>query len=381
MKLIYISEGNIPSLAANSIQIMKMSQAFAELLPSFELVTLGDIHSLLSRKQFDFCTWYGISNSFKITRLPFLLRSSYPFPANYRLRGFAKLAAIYVRWRRPDVVYTRSESAARIALRLGLRTIVETHAPASSKSWYWRYFNKGVSNRLLGLVTISSGLAESYVATGVPSEKVMVARDGVDIERFDITMTKDVSRQTLNLPVESRIAVYVGHLYDNRGIEEIFAVAEKARDVLFLLVGGWEKDVMRRREEAKRRKLTNVRIPGFVPNAQVPLYLSASDVLLMPYSQYVNTVRWMSPMKMFEYMAAGKPILATDLPPIREVLHDGHNAVLVAPDDSSALLDGLNTLLHDPALMNRVASRAFQDVQIYTWRKRAERILTFFSNG
>lgn len=376
-KLIYISEGNIPSLAANSMQVMKMSQAFAEVVASFELLTLGDLSSWLLKKKFNFATWYGLHHKFRITRLPLLMRSSYPFPANYRLPAFPKCAAWYACERQADVIYTRSEDAAWYAFRRGKRVLLETHSPASANIWYLR-LNHKVADKFLGIVTISPVLAESYILRGLPREKVIVAFDGVDLERFGQNLSKETARSKVGLPLDLKVAAYVGQLYENRGIEEIYHCAREMADVLFILVGGWDTDVRRRRQEIEQLRLPNVHIVGFVPNAQVPLYLAASDVLLMPYSEQVSTVHWMSPMKMFEYMAANRPIVAPNLAAVKQVLQDNRNGVLVAPDNAKALSSAIRLLLDNDTFAERLACQAYQDVQGYTWLKRANRVLTHF---
>jgi glycosyltransferase involved in cell wall biosynthesis len=379
-ELLYVSEGNVPSMAANSIQVMKMSQAFAKALPSFELVTLGDLSSWIRQERFDFWTWYGVQHPFPITRLPLLWHASYPFPQYYRLRRFAKWAALYACWRQPRILYTRLGDVARYALLLGHNVLLETHAPASAhSSWLLHLANERAPGNLLGIITISPFLADSYVAIGVPRERVIVAFDAVDMERFDQEVSKGIARSSLNLPVSAHIAVYAGHLYENWGIESIFALAKRIPEVLFVLVGGWEADVEQRRHEAEQQGLQNVRMVGFVPNARVPTYLAAADVLLMPYSKDAGTARWISPMKLFEYMAAKRPILASSLPTasICQVLRENQNALLVPPDDVKALAEALTALLQDPSLRDRLALQAYEDAKAYTWDRRAETILQF----
>jgi glycosyltransferase involved in cell wall biosynthesis len=107
---------------------------------------------------------------------------------------------------------------------------------------------------------------------------------------------------------------------------------------------------------------------GQVPNRDVPTYLWAADVLVMPYTSQTPTVRYMSPLKMFEYMAAGRPIVATDFPVVREVLRDGHSALLVAPDSAEALRAGLQRVLSDPSLQRRLADAAREAAKAYSWR-------------
>ena len=127
----------------------------------------------------------------------------------------------------------------------------------------------------------------------------------------------------------------------------------------------------------------NVSLVGFVENQRLPLYQAAADILLMPYERSIagssggNSAAYASPMKMFEYMASQRVIISSDLPVIREILNDS-NSVLCPPDDSTAWGQSLMQLLNDPSLRQRLANQAWQDVQAYTWEKRAEKALADF---
>jgi glycosyltransferase involved in cell wall biosynthesis len=125
----------------------------------------------------------------------------------------------------------------------------------------------------------------------------------------------------------------------------------------------------------------NVRIEGYVPHGVVPKYLKAADVLVMPYERGAQDVRgsliaeFMSPLKMFEYMASGTPIVSSDLKVIREVLRDGENAVLFRAGDGKAMLDAIMLLATDSALASRIGEKAMADARGYTWQERARSIL------
>jgi glycosyltransferase involved in cell wall biosynthesis len=111
--------------------------------------------------------------------------------------------------------------------------------------------------------------------------------------------------------------------------------------------------------------------------------MCAVDVLLMPYQANVSiglrghdTARWMSPMKMFEYLGSGVPIISSDLPALREVLTDGRNALLVAPDDRDAWLGALDRLVSDPELAGRLGAQGHSDyLERFTWDTRAKQLL------
>ena len=173
---------------------------------------------------------------------------------------------------------------------------------------------------------------------------------------------------------------YVGHLYPGRGIEIIEALARECPDMLFLVIGGNESDVTERR---RQNVWQNLRFLGHVPHPVARRAMSSVDLLLLPYQEQVSigldghdTGRWMSPMKMFEYMSSGTAFIASDLPVLREVLRDGDITVLVPPKSVEAWRRSILALRDDPALRRDLARRAYEDCQgNHTWRRRAERIV------
>jgi glycosyltransferase involved in cell wall biosynthesis len=368
MNLVYISEGNIPSPAANSMQVMKMSQALSALVEGFELLTVGDLYSCAFRRGFDFWSWYGVRRPFTITRIPLLLRPSYPFPAQYRNPRFPRFAAAYARLKRPDIVYTRALRIIPLLLCRRLHVVFESHAPADGDALQRRGLVQ--DHNLLGIVALSPETAEAFSAAGLDAGRLMTAEDGVDLDQFSAQTPAHEARRHLALG-PGPLAIYAGHLYEHRGIEEIFEAARMLPGVTFLLIGGWEHDISLRRQQVQRQGLHNVTIAGFVPNARIPLYLHAADVLLMPYcdSESKNGIR--SPLKMFEYMAAGRPIIATDVASIRRRLSHGTTAWLIPPGDSRALRDGILHLVQHASVARGLASRARQEVAAHSWDRRA----------
>jgi glycosyltransferase involved in cell wall biosynthesis len=163
-------------------------------------------------------------------------------------------------------------------------------------------------------------------------------------------------------------------------VELILDLAEKLPEVQFLLAGGEAGDVERVRQEAQRRGLQRLLLAGFVPNARLPGYQAACDVLLAPYGEKVaassggDIARYLSPMKLFEYMACGRPVIASDLPPLREILNDA-NAVLLPPGDLQAWVDSITFLMIHPEKALKLGEQARQDAVQYSWEQRAGRLL------
>ena len=167
-----------------------------------------------------------------------------------------------------------------------------------------------------------------YYPTLLSPEQIIVEPDAVDLERFEALSDVRVARLKSHLPEDVFTVGYSGHLYEGRGIDLILELVERLPTINFILMGGEEVHIENWRRVIRNRELKNVTLIGFVPNAELPLYLAACDVLLMPYQQNIqvqgstiSTHEWMSPMKMFEYMAAKRLIISSDFPILRTVLH------------------------------------------------------------
>ena len=339
MKIWYVTDARLPGQAANTVQIMKMCAAFS---------TVGHEVSLFVRleKAFprsDLYAHYAVPENFRIEQAPRLIpgrSSSDRWNVPFTLSALPSLKCNVSNF---DVLYTRLPLLASLAARLGVRTALEAHRLLPMDGWFSSRIARGLAQNskrdsFAGLIGISSVLSAWYADFGVMQSKVLTAHDGVDLERFTPPLEKNEARRRLGLPINQRIVCYCGHLYKGRGIDELFACAKVMTETLFLFVGGSSGDVSKYQALAKTQSLKNILLTGFKPNGELPAYLYASDVLVMPYNQQTGSSSFMSPMKLFEYLAAGRPIVATDFPSIREVLDDRNNAILVAMPLSNSSL-------------------------------------------
>jgi hypothetical protein len=204
-----------------------------------------------------------------------------------------------------------------------------------------------------------------------------------------VPIKKELRRSTLENLVHKNsgswrgVCGYFGHLYTGRGIEVIKSLAERHTNVLFLVFGGNQEDLEKHIAENTH---VNLCFYGHVPHATAMGIMKCVDVLLMPYQTMVSigidrhdTARWMSPMKMFEYLASGVPVISSDLPVLREVLHDGKNALLVPPDDMDAWSKALDRLLNDDELAESLGVQGHLDYQTnHTWTLRARKLIDTF---
>lgn len=374
LRIAYLAVSIVPSRTANSVHVMKMCQAYAGLghrvtlwVPAWRRGREPGVRDLHG--------FYGVERSFAVRRVPVP-------PRPLQLPSIAGLMPLLAAAGRPHLVHSRGLASAWGAARLfRLPTLFETHAPPPENPRRRRLFESLVrAPSLRGVAAISGALAARLGPHLPPGVETLVAPDGVDRAWIDGAPERGEARRRLGLAGERRrIAVYTGHLYAGRGIELIEEVARRRPDHLFLLAGGREEDLARWRERA--RGLDNLRFAGFRPPAEMPLWLAAANALLMPYADRVevsgggDAVQWMSPMKMFEYLAAGRPILASTLPVLGEVLEDGGNALLLPYAEPARWSEALARLAADPGFAEGLAERARADAARYTWEARARRLL------
>lgn len=374
MKIALIAPTAMPARRANTIQVAKMAQALVSLGHEVRLAAPG----IAPAGGFAWEAWqrhYGLRQQFPVEWLPsrtVLRRYDYAWRA--------------LRWSRvwgAELVYTRLPQAAALGSLWGLPLTFEVHdLPASTGARLMlRLFLTGKGARRLVVITrrLADDLAKGFTLPQRPGF-LLVAPDGVDLERYLDLPAPAVARQRLRqagLALQERFtAGYTGHLYPGRGIELLLQIAASMPQVTFLLVGGEPQEVDRRSADARQRGLTNVLFTGFVPNADLPLYQAACDALLMPYQRQVaassggDIAPYLSPMKVFEYLACGRPILCSDLPVLGEVLNPG-NAILLSPDEPEAWQAALQLIIRDPERGASLGRAARATAPRYTWEARA----------
>lgn len=382
MKVGIVAPTYIPSRRANTVQVMKMAQALCALKHTVCLVVPGRDEDSSPPSWDELAYQYGLEHKFPVEWLPArprFRRYDYGFHA--------------VRWARhwdAEVLYTRLPQAAAVASLFGMPTILEVHdyPQGTLGPILFRAFLKGPGARRL--VVITQALAvELSRGLGAPSSSpfMVIALDGVDLSRYTDLQSQEEARQEIaeilpGIPLrgDQFVAGYTGHLYPGRGVGMLTDIAARLPEVHFLIVGGEPQDVRRLENEVKSRDLENISLTGFIPNTELPRYQAACDILLMPYQRRVTAssggdiASYLSPMKLFEYMASGRAILSSDLPVLREVL-SSENAVLLPPDDVNAWVEALKGLRTDPQSCAALGTQARRDAKRYTWEARAERIM------
>jgi glycosyltransferase involved in cell wall biosynthesis len=378
MRLVYISPSVVPSRAANSVHVVMQCEALINKGADVVLYARRAIpkeedlpDTILSAYGVDLCKARIVS-----------FYSRFKLATNLRIAVHALWDLMRRKW--PDAIISRNLYASYFIGVVTRRAVLfETHQLEIG-------FRKLLQGEIMSCpwvttIVISNKLKD-YLEQhhGIEPARTLVLHDAAPdgIEPIPRSARRDKLIETLPA-IEGHwdsICGYFGHLYSGRGVEVIEGMAKARPHILFLLFGGNEDDVLIKK---KSNRLTNLIYIGHVPHQVAQQAMRSVDVLLMPYQQNVSigvaghdTARWMSPMKMFEYMASGVPIISSDLPVLREVLVDERNAILVSPSDRDEWCEALDRLLADSSLAGSLGQHAHQDYKDrHTWGARARAIL------
>jgi glycosyltransferase involved in cell wall biosynthesis len=290
--------------------------------------------------------------------------------------------------RRRAVVFTRDLQLADVLLRLPgrPRVVYEAHAvealmyaergalygtserPDPRKRARLSAREGRVWRRAAAVVTTTAGIRDTFAETYGTRVGVRVVPNGCD----------PPEGRFRGLPEGEPEVLYAGQLYPWKGVDvlvQAFALVPRGRLVILGGIEG-EKDLARVRALVDRLGLgSRVDLRGLVPQARVADALARATVVAVPFLRTAMTERHTSPLKAFEAMAAGRAIVASDLPSTREVLRHGETAWLVPPGDPAALADGLRRLLEDPALATSLARSAHAHARAFAWPARGRALV------
>jgi glycosyltransferase involved in cell wall biosynthesis len=366
VRIAYLAASPVPSSVASSVQVVKMCQGMARL--GHEVVLLVPDRPEVRRNVADVHEFYGVDRCFEVRQV------RWP-PAAGRLYYLCAAAMAWAaRGLRPDVVYGRFPEATAACAGLGLPVIFESHLPPRTTGVTGLLYRRLHSHRRLRrIVVISEALKQEYLRRFRVREQLLkVVPDAADDPG-------EAPGDRLGPPERIQVG-YVGNIYPGKGVETVFAMAAACPWADFHVLGGEPSQLPPWEEQA--RQLSNLRLHGHVPHGQTDRYRLGCDVLLAPYHRRVSThgggeaARWMSPLKLFEYMATGRAILVSDLPVLREVVRDDVHVIFCEPENTGAWVDALKRLAGDPALRSRLGREARAEfLRKHTWTTRARAAL------
>lgn len=372
MQILYISSSRVPSRAANSIHVMKICSAMANNGHEVHLMT-ARAKKDTEKGVVDVFDFYGVKKNFNLYRLYWM---NIPmFSIIYSLNILLIFLNLTLKNRQRPLCFSRYLHGLYLLSFFGPPLRLEMHLTLSDRKFERVIFKKLIKkSNFKKLVVISEKLAEIYINEFPElSNKIVVAHDAADIVDLN---------EKIQLHGNGKLNLgYVGHLYKGRGVRLMIDLVKNKSDIDLHLIGGTENDIEFWKNESAQFK--NVHFYGFKSPKETVLYRNSCDILLAPYEKKLSiaggdldTSRWMSPLKIFEYMSAKKPIICSDLPVLREVLVDKQNAILCEPESLDSWSTAVENIRRDSDLSAKIADNAYNDFRNkYTWTQRAKLIL------
>lgn len=378
MNVRYIANIRLPSEHTHGIQIMSMCRAFANAGWTMELLVSGRRNPTPGEP----FAYYGMPASFSIRKLksPDVItlggRLRLPLFISYTLDRvlFAITALRDARAHPADLYYVRDEFSFQLFSWCKLPVVWEMHVVPKRLNWYRNALRRGI-----GVVPITEAIAAEVRASGMPAGRILVAPDGADIAAYATLHDTAALRRTHGIGADTVVWAYTGQLYGWKGVDTLVEAANGIpSNVTGLIIGGSGEPLESLRARITKNNLS-VRALGQIPHFEVPQYLALADMVIIPNSANNRMARYTSPLKLFEAMAAGKAIVASDIPSLREIL-DETIAVLVPPDNAEALRDAIAALAQDPEHRTRLGESARARAGQYDWNERAKRIAAFVAH-
>lgn len=362
MKLNYFSGSTLPSSYANAVHVMKMCNAFAA-IDSLDVTLFGKTGTQTE----DLYKFYDVPKSFTVKRSP-----TVKIPG---LSGLIRIAYTLMNKGKPDIIYGRDMWTLALSTLSKTPLIIELHEIPGSKLQKFALNAILKSKNLKGIVVITQGLKEDLCtyAPYLNSNNILIAHDGADLP---VGMTpkaelKKLTGTTLQIG-------YGGSLYKGKGVELLYDIAKMAPDIGVHIFGGPQSEL----EKWKKKDIpSNMHFYGHMSQEPLKEHLNACDILTAPYQEkiHINTgadiSRWISPLKLFEYMAMQKPIICSDLPVLREVMENERNCLLATSNSPEEWIKAIKSLESDPNKGKTIAKNAYSDLkEQYNWQKRAKNI-------
>ncbi len=379
MRITYITNSRIPTEKAHGFQVMKMCEAFSNAGVELELWIPGRFNQI---KENPF-SYYSIRETFGIKRIPVVDLISLekffgPIVSLVESISFAIFILFYLPKKdRENMIYSRDQFICWFLSFLNRKFIYEIHSFPKSLHWYKRLWR-----RAYRLVAITQGLKDLLIKQGIKAEKIVVAPDGVDLEAFNVVnQSKEELKIELGLPTGDFLVGYIGKfktLDMEKGIKTMIkALPLLVKDIKMVFVGGEELEIKEYKNLANRLNVsTQCFFIDYQPYSKVIKYTKAMDALVIPFPNFPHYAFYTSPLKLFEYMASGRPIIASDLPALKEILSD-KSALFFKPDDENDLARAIKMLKLSQTLGYHLSQQALADVKNYTWSNRAKKILEF----
>jgi len=366
----------MPHKKAYAIQIAKMCEAFIN-----EGVDLELIVPRYANEARDIKKYYNLTTEVKVKRLlsidlyasgkwGFFL-SSISFMVSYFFYLFLKKLR-----GKGGIVYIIDMDTFSFLPSVFLRMpyFFETHG-GKTKNFINLFFFKHISGVIVINNIIKKQIAEKLAFS---KERILVWPNGIDLDLFK-EISKKEARKKLSLSLDNKIIMYSGRFYGWKGLDVLVSAAGTLPDNIFIyIIGGSKEEFISL--TGKNNLSSNIIFPGEKLYTEMPLWLSAADALLVLGTKYdTQSYYYTSPMKVFEYLAMNRPIIASKTPAICDIVSE-KEVVFYEPDDPKDLADKILLVVGMTKDVKNKVSAARKKAESFTWKKRAKDILNFIKN-
>jgi glycosyltransferase involved in cell wall biosynthesis len=373
MRLLYVTNARMPTEKAHGLQIVKTVEALQKqgievrlLVPSRKNHIKTNLKAFYNLK-----SEIDVVYVFDVVRLVQYLSEKIYFPLQ-RL-WFGIVAFVYaLQWR--GVIYSRDITISFFLSMFGKQIIYEDHEPKQRFRRSYEFFLRYISKKVI----VAQNLISDYREMRIPEQSYVAAPNGVDIEEFNQVLDdKEIWSKELGITNYKPVVLYVGHFYTWKGVYTLLDAAKEIHANV-VLVGGTKEDYRTIGGYIKEHEIQNVYIHEFVPHHEIITYIKSADVLVLPNTaREERSQKYTTPIKLFEYMISGVPIVSSNVQSFSHYLKNESNAILCEPDNPQALAHSINKVLDNKELANKISTEAKDEVRQYDWNNRVEKIVNF----
>ena len=376
-KIVYVTSTRMPTEKAHGLATVKLAEAIASLGSEVDIIC-PKLWRKNNKNTFDY---YGVKNNFKIIKVWVIdlmpLKFFEKFLFLIQVLTFSLFSTFYCLFKywREDVIYFSHDYIPLYFLTfISKNVFYDIHHYPGNNFMYKRLMSKAFAFA----VQTRWKIKELNKDFNIDESKIVYWPNGTDVDQYNIALSKFDVRNKLNLPQDKKIVLYTGQLFDWKGGDTLIrSITKLNEDAIIYIVGGAKNDVERLKNNIPDANDERVVFIPFQSREKMPLWMKAANVLVIPNTgKQKVSLYYTSPMKLFEYMASNRPIVASKLPSIMEVLHET-NALLIEPEDVSALRAGITFVFNNQEESNRRAEEGKRTVVKYTWEKRGASIADF----
>lgn len=375
MKILFLVNARLPTEKAHGLQVIKTIEAFLQQGIECEMI-LPQRHNTITKSIREF---YPVDDLPKIR----VIKNSLAWLETKAKRIYFSLQPIVFQTQaffiglssNADVLFSREVPLCFfLTLFTKKKVVFEDHQPKERFALLYKFFLRHIDYKIV----VPQSLEKFYIDAGVSGKTFVCVPNGVDLKEFDEVTTDRSIWKTLGLDSQKKVILYTGHFYAWKGVFTLLRAAALLPQSQVVLIGGTHEDQKKVQSFVQEHSLSNVTLHSFVTHDQIIRYIKSADVVVLPNSaQQERSEKYTTPLKLFEYMASGVPIVASDIMSFRPYLKQGKNALFCTPDDPQALAQAVEKLLDDQAFGQKLGEQAQNEVKAYTWQTRVKKICSF----